>query len=269
MSTTPPASPQPAHAASPAAMPPHHRRAPVADELALQPAVAPCGLGRLARAAGAATASRGGCWRLWQHSAWPGGAVFAAKRRPGRRRRHGRLAGRRVARQRWPLSARRVYVCCHPCVGLCSCEGSSELSQCVPQFISLFIRCSPLERSSCTVVLDALNIKMTVAGVLSDRPIASGFRFDATTLHEASPDSRPAAAGPSVGPSRMAQGQQDHILFAIMSLLPLLGPDHIRVVSSEVCAGFPTTCRSRDMHQLVAGLNICHDYVIDLSCCSP
>ena len=36
-------------------------------------------------------------------------------------------------------------------------------------------------------------------------------------------------------PGRAAGGQQDQVLFAVMSLLPLLGPEHLRVVTSEVC----------------------------------
>ena len=62
-----------------------------------------------------------------------------------------------------------------------------------------------------------------------------GSHFDATPPQEAAPDSRPSAAGNSSPHGRVAQ--QDQILFAVMSLLPLLGPDHIRVVSSEVSAG--------------------------------
>ena len=33
---------------------------------------------------------------------------------------------------------------------------------------------------------------------------------------------------------RVAKAQQDQILFAVMSLLPLLPPEHLRVVTAEV-----------------------------------
>lgn len=57
------------------------------------------------------------------------------------------------------------------------------------------------------------------------------------------PPLMPGAASPSAGglalglappPPEMPASQEDQVLYAVMSLLPLLGPQHLRIVSDEV-----------------------------------
>ena len=62
----------------------------------------------------------------------------------------------------------------------------------------------------------------------------SGARTRGTPPQQSPQAARLNAGGSGVSPGRAAHGQQDQVLFAVMSLLPLLGPEHLRVVTSEV-----------------------------------